>query len=179
MAEIRVGVSDAFDDRELSRIPELLEHGEFRVEPGRCVDRERVLRADGQAAVLSVVELVVDRHDGVEAVVATEHADDDQDAVVGTRRPGRPHRRVEAGQRQIEQRARGSGERASPDAEPDELEEAATVEGVGIGVGHLEVAEGVGGGDVGVEHDQARCISGASRTRSSALLRSQTVAPLA
>jgi hypothetical protein len=41
------------------------------------------------------------------------------------------------------------------------------------------VPDGVGGGDVGVEHDQAICISGASMISSRALLRSHTVAPSA
>ena len=97
MAEVGIGVTDAFDDCELARIPELLERGEFGMQPGGGVDRQGGPGLDRQAAMLAVVLLVVDRHDGVEAIVPAEHADHDQHPVVRSGWARCPHRRIETG----------------------------------------------------------------------------------
>ena len=157
MREIGVGVADALDDRERAFVPEALELGEFGVETDAAIERERVGTGDRELSVHAVVVAVVVLDDRVETVVATEHADDDEDPVVGPDRSCSPGGRIVAGQQQlIEQRARPSRQRAGADAQTDELQEAPSVDRMRVGLGDPQVGERLCSGDVRVEHGDLR-----------------------
>jgi hypothetical protein len=91
---VGIGVPDTFDDCELVRVPELLERREVWVETAVGVKWEGLIGSNRERPVLVPIETIVDRHDGVETVVAAVHADDEKDAVVRTDGAERPRRWV-------------------------------------------------------------------------------------
>ena len=103
VTELSVRTSDAFNNREGVLVPELLESRQRRVETCLAVDGKYLARSDRQGSSLVVVVPVGDRDHRVQTIVATEHADDQEDAVVGCDWACRPGR-VAANERRVEQR---------------------------------------------------------------------------
>ena len=83
MRAVRVGVTDALHDRDLTRVVARLELLQVGAQADLAVERQHLLARDGQRRARLVVERIVVGNQRVEAVVAAGHLEHDQDAATG------------------------------------------------------------------------------------------------
>ena len=79
--EARIGVSAALDDGHQAVLVEAFEAHQRGMEPGLVREMNRVLAANGEGGSHSVVLIVSERDDRVQAVVAPCEFDDDEDSL--------------------------------------------------------------------------------------------------
>ncbi len=82
MRTIRVGIADALDNGQLSLLQELIESTQAGVEADLIIDTDELILLVTQRGAGLVVEIIGVRDDGIEAVIAAGHFDDDEDVVL-------------------------------------------------------------------------------------------------
>jgi hypothetical protein len=78
--QVRIGIPDALDDRDMTSLVARRELGEVRVESDAVVERDRVLHRERRSQCS--IRRIRERHDGRQTVVATTELDHDERAVV-------------------------------------------------------------------------------------------------
>ena len=161
VAEVGVWVSNALHDCDLAGVVERLEVGQVGVQTDLRVQVQRLVCRNCDIAVLVVIETVGVRHNDVETVAATELAHQNQDPFVVTDRCG-GERLAQVTRKQVggEGLAEATHHRSRANAPAHHLQEPSAVhaEPVGSRVGNRvgrrngEQPEGVGGGDIWVDH---------------------------
>ena len=82
MRAIRVRITDAGHDRQPARIQQLARVAHRRVQADLAVDLDQSLFRQPDRLAITRVTIVLERDDGIDAVVAAVELDDDQNTIV-------------------------------------------------------------------------------------------------